>query len=260
MECWGPLKDRASAKKPSFVSTSFFIVLDCSDTFVCITIFDIWVYCGTLPCFLSAFFDSKTETYYWGFFDGLYAFSLHELKLIYESCHLSFRGIFFFFNACIFLFSFCIVRPTARVWSLVIISLGRSTLNHSSLVGLCLISFFFHFFFTGRSFGYCSKMGATLGRSNSLSGVLESKLDAKMVEAMQRRALEGTNVKSFNSVIMKFPKIDNNFRKCKSIFEQFGELHIHCKINEFWDRLTWYSKTFTTETKKVWLLIHALSG
>ncbi|XP_074565882.1 putative calcium-binding protein CML21 [Curcuma longa] len=66
-------------------------------------------------------------------------------------------------------------------------------------------------------------MGATLGRSNSFNGVLESKLDAKMVEAMQRRALEGTNVKSFNSVIMKFPKIDKNFRKCKSIFEQFDE-------------------------------------
>ncbi|KAG6520666.1 probable calcium-binding protein CML21 [Zingiber officinale] len=66
-------------------------------------------------------------------------------------------------------------------------------------------------------------MGATLGRNNSFSGVLESKLDAKMVEAMQRRALGGTNVKSFNSVIMKFPKIDKNFRKCKSIFEQFDE-------------------------------------
>ncbi|RRT71872.1 hypothetical protein B296_00018440, partial [Ensete ventricosum] len=72
---------------------------------------------------------------------------------------------------------------------------------------------------------YCSKMGGVVGRSNSIRrSSPESKLEAKMVEAMQRRASEGTSVKSFNSIIMKFPKIDESLQKCKSIFEQFGEL------------------------------------
>ncbi|WOL13645.1 putative calcium-binding protein CML21 [Canna indica] len=67
-------------------------------------------------------------------------------------------------------------------------------------------------------------MGGVMGRSNSLRrGGPESKLEAKMVEAMQRRASEGTSVKSFNSIIMKFPKIDESLRKCKSIFQQFDE-------------------------------------
>ncbi|URE17706.1 EFh [Musa troglodytarum] len=71
---------------------------------------------------------------------------------------------------------------------------------------------------------YCSKMGGVVGRSNSIRrSSPESKLEAKMVEAMQRRASEGTSVKSFNSIIMKFPKIDESLRKCKSIFEQFDE-------------------------------------
>ncbi|XVF70977.1 hypothetical protein PTKIN_Ptkin11bG0205500 [Pterospermum kingtungense] len=53
--------------------------------------------------------------------------------------------------------------------------------------------------------------------------VPETKLEAKMVEAMQRRASKGTAVKSFNSIILKFPKIDQSLRKCKAIFEQFDE-------------------------------------
>ncbi|KAK9024787.1 hypothetical protein V6N11_004940 [Hibiscus sabdariffa] len=44
-----------------------------------------------------------------------------------------------------------------------------------------------------------------------------------MVEAMQRRACKGTSIKSFNSIILKFPKIDGSLRNCKSIFEQFDE-------------------------------------
>ncbi|KAK8626362.1 hypothetical protein V6N13_134011 [Hibiscus sabdariffa] len=44
-----------------------------------------------------------------------------------------------------------------------------------------------------------------------------------MVEAMQRRACKGTSIKSFNSIILKFPKIDASLRNCKSIFEQFDE-------------------------------------
>ncbi|KAK6934675.1 EF-hand domain [Dillenia turbinata] len=44
-----------------------------------------------------------------------------------------------------------------------------------------------------------------------------------MVEAMQRRASEGSTMKSFNSIILKFPKIDESLRKYKAIFEQFDE-------------------------------------
>lgn len=44
-----------------------------------------------------------------------------------------------------------------------------------------------------------------------------------MVEAMQRRAAEGTALKSFNSIILKFPKIDDSLRNCKAIFEKFDE-------------------------------------
>ncbi|KDP36321.1 hypothetical protein JCGZ_09536 [Jatropha curcas] len=51
----------------------------------------------------------------------------------------------------------------------------------------------------------------------------ETKLEAKMVEAMQRREAEGCAIKSFNSIILKFPKIDESLRKCKDIFEQFDE-------------------------------------
>ncbi|KAL4280229.1 hypothetical protein GQ457_03G022490 [Hibiscus cannabinus] len=59
-----------------------------------------------------------------------------------------------------------------------------------------------------------------------VSGKLESpetKLEAKMVEVMRRRASKGTAIKSFNSIILKFPKIDESLRKCKAIFEQFDE-------------------------------------
>ncbi|XP_008782977.1 probable calcium-binding protein CML21 [Phoenix dactylifera] len=67
-------------------------------------------------------------------------------------------------------------------------------------------------------------MGGVLGRSDSLRrSAPESKLEAKMVEAMQKRASEGTSMKSFNSIIMKFPKIDESLRNCKTIFEQFDE-------------------------------------
>lgn len=75
------------------------------------------------------------------------------------------------------------------------------------------------------------KMGGALGKDNENSGskpyVPESKLEAKMVKAMQRRESEGTAMKSFNSLILKFPKIDESLRKCKAIFEQFGGLFPH---------------------------------
>lgn len=68
-------------------------------------------------------------------------------------------------------------------------------------------------------------MGGTLGKPKSPRQVWipETKLEAKMVEAMQRRASQGTAMKSFNSIILKFPKIDESLRNCKAIFEKFGK-------------------------------------
>ncbi|GKV36467.1 hypothetical protein SLE2022_020420 [Rubroshorea leprosula] len=68
-------------------------------------------------------------------------------------------------------------------------------------------------------------MGAAVGRPESPTHVWapETKLDAKIKEAMQRRETLGTAVKSFNTIILKFPKIDQSFRKCKAIFQQFDE-------------------------------------
>ncbi|RZC45968.1 hypothetical protein C5167_038920 [Papaver somniferum] len=66
-------------------------------------------------------------------------------------------------------------------------------------------------------------MGGVVGKDESLGGwIPETKLEAKMVEAMQRKAAAGTSMRSFNSVILKFPKIDESLRNCKAIFEQFG--------------------------------------
>lgn len=61
---------------------------------------------------------------------------------------------------------------------------------------------------------------AETSRNFSIS---ETKLEAKMVEAMQRRAAKGSVMKSFNSIILKFRKIDESLRNCKDIFEQFDE-------------------------------------
>lgn len=67
-------------------------------------------------------------------------------------------------------------------------------------------------------------MGGALGKGDSpkKSWVPETKLEAKMVEAMQRRECHGCSTRSFNTIILKFPKIDESFRKCRAIFEQFG--------------------------------------
>jgi calcium-binding protein CML len=73
-------------------------------------------------------------------------------------------------------------------------------------------------------------MGAVLGRHDTHKRSFHgSKLEAKMVDAMQQRASHGTSLKSFDSIIMKFPKIDESFRKCKTIFEQFGEFCPFCQ-------------------------------
>uniref|UniRef100_A0A453SF45 EF-hand domain-containing protein n=2 Tax=Aegilops tauschii subsp. strangulata TaxID=200361 RepID=A0A453SF45_AEGTS len=67
-------------------------------------------------------------------------------------------------------------------------------------------------------------MGGVFGRQDtSRRGSHGMKLESRMVESMKQRAAHGTSVKSFNSIIMKFPKIDEGLRKCKTIFEQFDE-------------------------------------
>ncbi|EEF29441.1 Troponin C, skeletal muscle, putative [Ricinus communis] len=66
-------------------------------------------------------------------------------------------------------------------------------------------------------------MGGVVGKADSPIYTPETKLEAKMVEAMRRRGAEGCSIKSFNSIILKFPKIDESLRKCKAIFEQFDE-------------------------------------
>ena len=76
-------------------------------------------------------------------------------------------------------------------------------------------------------------MGAVLGRQDTNKRSFHgSKLEAKMVDAMQQRASHGTSLKSFDGIVMKFPKIDESFRKCKTIFEQFGESYTFaCTLN-----------------------------
>lgn len=67
-------------------------------------------------------------------------------------------------------------------------------------------------------------MGGVIGKDDSpRASIPETKLEAKIIEAMQRRECEGSTMKSFNSIILKFPKIDESLRTCKVIFEQFDE-------------------------------------
>ncbi|KAJ0751426.1 putative EF-hand domain-containing protein [Helianthus annuus] len=53
-------------------------------------------------------------------------------------------------------------------------------------------------------------------------GDRSAKLEAQILEAIIQRESKGTSIKSINRIILKFPKIDENLRKCKVIFEQFG--------------------------------------
>lgn len=63
-------------------------------------------------------------------------------------------------------------------------------------------------------------MGGVIGKSECHR---ETKLEAKIMEAMRRREAVGCSIKSFNSIILKFPKIDESFRKCKATFQDFDE-------------------------------------
>lgn len=79
-------------------------------------------------------------------------------------------------------------------------------------------------------------MGSVVGKLESPECVPETKLEAKMVEAMRQRATKGSIIRSFDSIILKFPKIDDSLRKCKTIFQKFGEYSVwfcslECRFN-----------------------------
>lgn len=66
-------------------------------------------------------------------------------------------------------------------------------------------------------------MGGVLGKGDSpKASVPETKLETKITEAMQRRETAGSSLKSFDCIILKFPRIDESLRKCKATFEEFG--------------------------------------
>lgn len=66
-------------------------------------------------------------------------------------------------------------------------------------------------------------MGVVIGKIESPKKVstAETKLETKIVGAMQWRATQGNAMKSFDSIILKFPKIDESLRNCKTTFELF---------------------------------------
>ncbi|KAL6543032.1 putative calcium-binding protein cml21 [Orobanche hederae] len=67
-------------------------------------------------------------------------------------------------------------------------------------------------------------MGGVVGKDGSpTTSEPKTKLEAEIIEAVKRRELRGSSIKSFNSIILKFPRIDESFRKCKSAFEEFDE-------------------------------------
>ncbi|KAL2247741.1 probable calcium-binding protein CML21 [Sesamum indicum] len=67
-------------------------------------------------------------------------------------------------------------------------------------------------------------MGGVVGKDESHKALMqETKLEAKIIEAVRKREAQGSSMKSFNSIILKFPKIDESFRKCKTTFEEFDE-------------------------------------
>lgn len=62
----------------------------------------------------------------------------------------------------------------------------------------------------------------TMGDGSPKTSAPTSKLEPQILEAVLKRELKGTSIKSINRIILKFPKIDESLRKCKVIFEQFG--------------------------------------
>ncbi|VFQ58707.1 unnamed protein product [Cuscuta campestris] len=67
-------------------------------------------------------------------------------------------------------------------------------------------------------------MGGVIGKDESPRAyVSQTKLEARVVEAMQRKARDGSSIKSFNTIVLKFPKIDESLRKCKATFHDFDK-------------------------------------
>lgn len=62
-----------------------------------------------------------------------------------------------------------------------------------------------------------------MGDGSPKTSAPTSKLEPQILEAVLKRELKGTSIKSINRIILKFPKIDESLRKCKVIFEQFDE-------------------------------------
>lgn len=69
----------------------------------------------------------------------------------------------------------------------------------------------------------------TKGNESPMTSVPTTKLEAKILETIRKRESKGTSMKSFNTIILKFPKIDTGLRKCKAIFEEFGK-HVNISI------------------------------
>ncbi|XP_042059342.1 probable calcium-binding protein CML21 [Salvia splendens] len=67
-------------------------------------------------------------------------------------------------------------------------------------------------------------MGGVLDKDGSPdASIPKTKIEAKIIEAVRRREVQGSSMTAFNSIILKFPKIDESFRKCISTFEEFDE-------------------------------------
>ncbi|KAH6775889.1 Calcium-binding EF-hand family protein [Perilla frutescens var. hirtella] len=67
-------------------------------------------------------------------------------------------------------------------------------------------------------------MGGVLDKDGSPeASAPKTKLEAKIFEAVRTREVQGSSMTAFNSIILKFPKIDESFRKCRSTFEEFDE-------------------------------------
>eukprot|EP00249_Psilotum_nudum_P013749 c24487_g1_i2 orf=496-1161(-) len=65
-------------------------------------------------------------------------------------------------------------------------------------------------------------MGAILGKRRKCAE--PSKIEKRMVQAMVQKSAAGkSSLKSFNSIIMKFPKIDETFENVRGMFEKFDK-------------------------------------
>ncbi|CAH1450976.1 unnamed protein product [Lactuca virosa] len=102
--------------------------------------------------------------------------------------------------------------------------LGRfHFLIHQQQQTLVLLEFQLPSYF--RSIHITLTMGGKLtkGDESPMTSAPTTKLEAKILKTMRSRESQGTSMKSFNTIILKFPKIDASLRKCKAIFEQFDE-------------------------------------